>query len=121
MLRWRLTGYPDARSKRMAIETYAHQAATRTQGYARPARAACILLAPLDDTAQGQLATFAHLRDADYGKSEDAVLSRLIAIAVLMVAVAVPAFACERNKSAATDSQSTVASQSGEQAPHGRS
>jgi hypothetical protein len=65
--------------------------------------------------------TFAHLLDADYGKSEDAKMSRSIAIAVLMVAVAVPAFACEWNKSAATDSRSTVASHSGEQAPHGRS
>jgi hypothetical protein len=48
-------------------------------------------------------------------------MSRLIAIAVLMVAVAVPAFACEWNKSAATDSRSTAASHSGEQAPQGRS
>ncbi len=49
-------------------------------------------------------------------------MSRLITIAVLMVAVAAPAFACDWNKSAATDSQSTVASHSGEQAPHcGRS
>ena len=86
------------------------------------ARPACISRKThLDDAAQGRLATFTHLRDADYGKSEDAKMSRLIAIAVLMVAVAVPAFACEWNKSTATDSQSTVASHSGEQAPHGRS
>ena len=44
-------------------------------------------------------------------------MSRLIAIAVLMVAVAAPAFACDGNKSAATDSRSTVASHSGKQAP----
>jgi hypothetical protein len=75
----------------------------------------------LDDTAQGRLATFTHLRDADYGKLEDAKMSRLIAIAVLMVAVAAPAFACDWNKSAATDSRSTVASHSGKQAPPGHS
>jgi hypothetical protein len=75
----------------------------------------------LDDTAQGRLATFIHLRDADYGKLEDAKMSRLIAIAVLMVAVAAPAFACDGNKSAATDSRSTFASQSGKQAPPGHS
>jgi hypothetical protein len=62
-----------------------------------------------------------HLRDADHGKSEDAKMSRLIAIAVLIVAVAAPAFACDWNKSAATDSQSTVASQGGKQTPPGRS
>jgi hypothetical protein len=75
----------------------------------------------LGDTAQGRLATFTHLRDADYGKLEDAKMSRLIAIAVLMVAVAAPAFACDGNKSAATDSRSTVASHSGKQAQPGRS
>jgi hypothetical protein len=48
-------------------------------------------------------------------------MSRLIAIAVLMVAVAAPAFACDGNKSAATDSRSTFASQSGKQAPPGHS
>jgi hypothetical protein len=48
-------------------------------------------------------------------------MTRLIAIAVLMVAVAGPTFACDWNKSAATDSQSTVASQGGQQAHHGRS
>ena len=48
-------------------------------------------------------------------------MSRFIAIAVLMVAVAAPAFACDWNKSAATDSRSTVASQGGKQAQHGRS
>jgi hypothetical protein len=74
----------------------------------------------LGDTAQGRLATFTHLRDAGYGKLEDAKMSRLIAIAVLMVAVAAPAFACDGNKSAATDSQST-ASHSGKQAQPGRS
>jgi hypothetical protein len=75
----------------------------------------------LDDTAQGRLAAFTHLRDADYGKLENAKMSRLIAIAALMVAVAAPAFACDWNKSAAADSRSTVASHSGKQAQPGHS
>jgi hypothetical protein len=75
----------------------------------------------LDDTAQGRLAAFTHLRDADYGELENAKMSRLIAIAALMVAVAAPAFACDWNKSAATDSRSTVASHSGKQAQPGHS
>jgi hypothetical protein len=37
---------------------------------------------------------------------------RLIAAAAFIIAVAAPALACERNKSARADSQSTVASQS---------
>ena len=48
-------------------------------------------------------------------------MSRLIAVAALMVAVAAPAFACDWSKSAATNSRSTVASHSGEQTPPGRS
>ena len=48
-------------------------------------------------------------------------MSRLIAIAVLMVAVAGPALACDWNKSAATDSGSTTASHGDEQALRGRS
>jgi hypothetical protein len=48
-------------------------------------------------------------------------MTRSIAIAVLMVAVAAPSFACDWNKSAAADSQSTVASQGRKQAHHGRS
>jgi len=40
-------------------------------------------------------------------------MTRLFAAALLLSAVAIPAFACEWNKSASTDSQSsTVASQS---------
>jgi len=42
---------------------------------------------------------------------------RLIAVAALVIAVAAPAFACEWNKSAATGSQSTVASQSQQSKP----
>jgi hypothetical protein len=48
-------------------------------------------------------------------------MTRLIAVAVLLVAAIAPAFACELNKSAATDTQSTVASHSGKPAQHGRS
>jgi hypothetical protein len=44
-------------------------------------------------------------------------MTRLIAAAVFLVA----AMACELNKSAATYTQSTVASQSGKTAQHGRS
>jgi hypothetical protein len=40
-------------------------------------------------------------------------MTRLIAAAALIVAIAAPALACEWNKSAGADSQSTVASQSG--------
>jgi hypothetical protein len=36
-------------------------------------------------------------------KSEDAKTTRLIAVAVLLVAAIAPAFACDWNKSAATD------------------
>ena len=46
-------------------------------------------------------------------KSEDAKMTRLIAVAVLLFAAITPAFACEWNKSAATDNQSTVASHGG--------
>jgi hypothetical protein len=40
-------------------------------------------------------------------------MNRLIAAAVFIIAAAAPALACEWNKSAGADSQSTVASQSG--------
>ena len=40
-------------------------------------------------------------------------MTRLIAAAVFIVAAAAPALACEWNKSAGADSQSTVSSQSG--------
>ena len=39
-------------------------------------------------------------------------MTRLIAAAALVIAITAPAFACEWNKSAGADSQSTVASQS---------
>jgi hypothetical protein len=42
-------------------------------------------------------------------------MTRLIAAAALIIAAVTPAFACERDKSAGSDSQSTVASQSGAQ------
>jgi hypothetical protein len=48
-------------------------------------------------------------------------MTRLIAVAVLLIGVMAPAFACELNKSAATDTQSTVASHSGKPVQHGRS
>jgi hypothetical protein len=44
-------------------------------------------------------------------------MTRLIAAAVLVIAVAAPAFACEWNKSASAGSQSTVASQSQQSRP----
>ena len=47
-------------------------------------------------------------------------MTRLIAAAVFLVAASATAFACELNKSSATDTQSTVASHSGKPA-HGRS
>ena len=40
-------------------------------------------------------------------------MTRLIAAAAFIIAAAAPALACEWNKSAGADSQSTVASQSG--------
>jgi hypothetical protein len=40
-------------------------------------------------------------------------MTRLIAAAAFIIAAAAPALACEWNKSAGMDSQSTVASQSG--------
>jgi hypothetical protein len=40
-------------------------------------------------------------------------MNRLIAAAVFIIAAAAPALACEWNKSAGADSQSTIASQSG--------
>ena len=55
---------------------------------------------------------------------EDCGMTRLFAVAMIMVAATAPAFACEWNKSAAAGSQSTVASQSGTQqskpVQHGR-
>jgi hypothetical protein len=54
-------------------------------------------------------------------KSEDAKMTRLIAVAVLLAATIAPAFACDWNKSAATDTRSTVASHGGKPAQHGRS
>jgi hypothetical protein len=48
-------------------------------------------------------------------------MTRLIAVAVFLVAAMATASACELNKSAATDTQSTVASHSGKTAQHGRS
>jgi len=54
-------------------------------------------------------------------KSEDAKMTRLIAVAVLLFAAITPAFACEWNKSAATDTQSTAASHGGKPAQHSRS
>jgi hypothetical protein len=48
-------------------------------------------------------------------------MTRLIAAAVFLVAAMAPAFACELNKSAAADTQSTVASHSSKSAQHGRS
>lgn len=54
-------------------------------------------------------------------REEDAKMSSMIAIAVLMVAVAGPAFACDGNKTAATDSRSTTASHSDDRALRGRS
>jgi hypothetical protein len=44
-------------------------------------------------------------------------MTRLIAAAVLIAAAAAPALACEWNKSAATGSQSTVASQAQQSKP----
>jgi hypothetical protein len=44
-------------------------------------------------------------------------MARLIAAAILVVVAAAPALACEWNKSAATDSQSTVASQAQQSKP----
>jgi hypothetical protein len=55
---------------------------------------------------------------------EGAKMTRLIAAALFVVAAAAPALACEWNKSAATDSQSTVASQAQQSKPvhqHNRS
>jgi hypothetical protein len=46
-----------------------------------------------------------------------AKMTRLIAAALFVVAAAAPALACEWNKSAATDSQSTVASQAQQSKP----
>jgi hypothetical protein len=51
-------------------------------------------------------------------------MTRFIAAAIFIVAAAAPALACEWDKSAATDSQSTVASQSHQSKPahqHNRS
>ena len=51
-------------------------------------------------------------------------MTRLIAAAALIIAVAAPALACEGDKSAATGSQSTVASQAQQSKPvhqHNRS
>ena len=51
-------------------------------------------------------------------------MTRLIAAVVLIIAAAAPALACERDKSAATGSQSTVASQAQQSKPvyqHNRS
>jgi hypothetical protein len=53
-------------------------------------------------------------------KSEDAKMTRLIAIAVLLFAAIAPAFACEWNKSAATETQSTEASRGGKPAQDSR-
>jgi hypothetical protein len=47
-------------------------------------------------------------------------MTRLIAAAVFLVAAMATAFACELNKSAATDTQSSVASHSAKAAQHGR-
>jgi hypothetical protein len=47
-------------------------------------------------------------------------MTRLIAVAVLLFAAIAPASACEWNKSAATDTQST-ASHGGKPAQHSRS
>ena len=47
-------------------------------------------------------------------------MTRLIAVALLFAAIT-PAFACEWNKSAATDNQSTVASHGGKSSQHSRS
>jgi hypothetical protein len=56
--------------------------------------------------------------------AEGTKMTRLIAAALFVVAAAAPALACEWNKSAATDSQSTVASQAQQSKPvhqHNRS
>jgi hypothetical protein len=57
-------------------------------------------------------------RDASQPNVEEgAKMTRLIAAALFVVAAAAPALACEWNKSAATDSQSTVASQAQQSKP----
>jgi hypothetical protein len=48
-------------------------------------------------------------------------MTRLIAAAALLLATAVPVFACDFTKSSSTDTQSTTASSSAKPAPHSRS
>jgi hypothetical protein len=51
-------------------------------------------------------------RDAYRANPRRLKMTRLIAVAALILAITAPTFACEWNKSAGADSQSTVASQS---------
>jgi hypothetical protein len=48
-------------------------------------------------------------------------MTRLIAAAVFLVAAIAPTFACDRNKSAGTESRSNYASHNGKSAPKSHS
>jgi hypothetical protein len=61
---------------------------------------------------EARLAALGLGRDAYLANPGRLKMTRLIAAAALIIAITAPAFACEWNKSAGADSQSTVASQS---------
>ena len=63
--------------------------------------------------AKGRFAALGLGRDAHEANPERPKMTRLIVAAAFIIAIAAPTLACEWNKSAGADSQSTVASQSG--------
>jgi hypothetical protein len=65
--------------------------------------------------SEARLAVLGLGRDAYQANPGGLKMTRLIAAAALIIAAATPALACEWNKSAGADTQSTVASQAGAQ------